>query len=118
MARRRADSTKRGPTWYLCKSCRVGDAPYRKEYNQNRRIKLLEHVSGESPPKCNTCGFDDWRALQIDHIHGDGNQETFGDGGAWGYKLLKLTAEEVRKDYQVLCANCNWVKRYENKEYN
>lgn len=27
------------------------------------------------------------------------------------------TLSVTSKDYQLLCANCNWIKRYENKEY-
>jgi RNase P subunit RPR2 len=58
---------------------------------------------------CCKCGFSDPRALQIDHIYGSGSQER---------KTLKTEDLflKVLKDpspYQLLCANCNWIKRYQ-----
>ena len=69
--------------------------------------------------KCVGCGFSDSRALQIDHVEGKGSKHM---------KYLKLNRfsyykkiyEEVingSKDYQPLCANCNWIKRWTNKEH-
>ena len=55
--------------------------------------------------KCVRCGFDDIRALQIDHINNDGYKEN----------RVKMYHKILRGDtegYQVLCANCNWIKRY------
>ena len=73
--------------------------------------------------KCKHCGFDDWRALQIDHIDGKGYEErkkygTSGNGRG-GTLTRKKQLELITSNplnYQVLCANCNWIKRYENKE--
>jgi hypothetical protein len=28
----------------------------------------------------------------------------------------KLYDPQILEKYQILCANCNWIKRYENKE--
>ena len=56
------------------------------------------------------------RALQIDHVFGGGTieREKFRRSQ---YKLhLSVLADETGK-YQVLCANCNWIKRHENKEW-
>lgn len=66
--------------------------------------------------RCVHCGFSDGRALQVDHINGDGAKEyknTF--GAAYWNKVLKSVADAEKK-YQLLCANCNWIKRCENKE--
>jgi hypothetical protein len=64
---------------------------------------------------CAKCGFDDFRALQIDHVHGGGKREI---GKLGIYAVLKKALEDTTGSYQLLCANCNWIKRYENNELN
>lgn len=59
--------------------------------------------------KCK-CGFSDPRALQIDHIKGGGSRAKHTTGQV--YSLVIKYPER----FQVLCSNCNWIKRYENKE--
>lgn len=63
--------------------------------------------------KCKMCGFTDKRALQIDHVHGGGSAETriFGTGVDYYRQMFQHI-----EDYQILCANCNWIKRAENQE--
>lgn len=77
------------------------------------RAILLQKLGG----KCLICGWDDWRALQIDHIHGGGCKEKR-ESGVTGinYLLRLLDDPELVNKYQLLCANHNWVKRYENNE--
>lgn len=67
--------------------------------------------------KCSRCGYSDYRALQIDHIYGGGQKEQIELGGPASIcrKILKM--EHPETEYQTLCANCNWIKRYENSEY-
>ena len=62
---------------------------------------------------CNNCGFNNRRALQIDHIHGGGVAEYRKLGNHKIYRNIALRSTE---GYQVLCANCNWIKRAINKE--
>jgi hypothetical protein len=57
----------------------------------------------------------DIRCLQIDHINCGGCKEVRKKGKSY----LRVVLEKIKsgsKDYQLLCANCNWIKRYENKE--
>jgi hypothetical protein len=61
---------------------------------------------------CVQCGFADKRALQIDHKHGGGCKERKRIGD---YKVLKRVLEHP-EEYQILCANCNWIKRAVNGE--
>lgn len=99
---------------------------YWSEYNRNHtpqhnkkmityldkvRAKVLKHLGD----KCIRCGFDDSRALQIDHINGGGRKE-MKERKMNRYSFLKdVLADETGK-YQLLCANCNWIKREENRE--
>lgn len=98
---------------------------YRKEYYENTkiekarktkirrqklRLQILETIS--SIPKCKQCDIDDIRVLTIDHINNDGAQErkTVSDV-AYYIKILKMEENDIKKQYQVLCRNCNWIKR-------
>lgn len=98
----------------FCKKC------YCKLSNDRagkRLIKVYERIFSILGTSCSKCGFSNPRALQIDHIRGGGNVQRKRMGGSTFYTYLsKLPAEELRASYQVLCANCNWIKRYENGE--
>lgn len=76
------------------------------------RVKSINILGG----KCKRCGFSDKRALQIDHINGGGLKELRRIGGYKIYLRIINGDNSVRREYQILCANCNWIKRYENKE--
>jgi hypothetical protein len=68
--------------------------------------------------RCNRCGFTDPRALQIDHRKGGAVNNNHGNTlygrGSTGLYLKILKGTVPFEDYQCLCANCNWIKRYEN----
>lgn len=74
------------------------------------RMKAIEYLGG----KCVNCGESDWRCLQFDHINGGGNREKI--TGKYS-EVFRDILSGKRPDIQLLCANCNWKKRYENKEY-
>jgi hypothetical protein len=65
--------------------------------------------------KCATCGFEDSRALQIDHVNGGGSadRKLYRVNAATYYKRVLADTDN---EFQILCANCNWIKRYDNKE--
>jgi hypothetical protein len=98
---------------------------YRKKYNQGislqfreRRIEERNTVLNAMGGKCSRCPFSDYRALQIDHVNGDGKEDRALHMKRRGYyaRVLKsFLAGEGR--YQLLCCNCNWIKRCENQEY-
>jgi len=87
-----------------------------------RRSKLRQVVRDaihtKLGDKCIRCGFADKRALQIDHIHGGGCQEarTRGDWAVHYARVLEWPDGKLFATYQLLCANCNRIKMYENKE--
>lgn len=82
-----------------------------RSYNRKKRAEIIDFLGGE----CVRCGFDDWRALQVDHVNGDGHIHRKQDGTTFTSKLFRTIVEDPKR-FQLLCANCNWIKRYENNE--
>lgn len=87
-------------------------------FRDKLKREVLLHYSNNEFPKCQRCGFDDIRALSIDHIGGDGRAHR-GQVGGKGKKFYTwLRKNNYPKGYQTLCMNCQWIKRFENKEHN
>lgn len=80
------------------------------DYRQRRRVQMQMLLGG----RCERCGFNDSRALQIDHING---------GGCHDRKIHRRSVAPMQEifanpdKYQLLCANCNWIKRWERNEH-
>lgn len=75
------------------------------------RQTVVAHLGGA----CSRCGFDDPRALQIDHVNGGGCEERR-NGKSPGRALLNRVLKDDQGTYALLCANCNWIKRAERTE--
>jgi hypothetical protein len=86
-----------------------------KEYRKEKMRILRNHVLTVMGGKCCKCGFSDYRALQIDHADGMGFAERkFRQ--TTGYSYLKKVEKSFKSragKYQLLCANCNWIKKHE-----
>ena len=76
-----------------------------KRQAQEFRQEVINFLGG----KCARCDWTDIRALQIDHVNGGGGKERkkLGNRG-----LLRRVLKHPT-DYQLLCANHNWIKRAE-----
>lgn len=84
------------------------------EYQAENRIKIFD-ILGR---RCILCGFSDIRALQLDHINGGGNKERKKFGNTHNMAVFYLkNPNMLKKNLQILCANCNWIKRHTNKEF-
>jgi len=83
------------------------------EWAKARRDKLRNEVIAHFGGACNKCGFSDRRALQIDHVHGGGTKHV--RKVSYRTRYTEALADTTGK-YQLLCANCNWIKRAENNE--
>jgi hypothetical protein len=59
-------------------------------------------------------GCTDRRCLQIDHVHGGGKKDRNGGAGRYGMYRKILASDPA---YQILCANCNWIKLAVNGEW-
>lgn len=89
---------------------------WRQKYWKNLRNSALNCV-GNGAILCSHCGFSNIKAIQIDHINGEGLSSKKGlTTGGFYRRILKMSIEEVKEKYQLLCANCNWIKRVENNE--
>ena len=83
------------------------------------RIKERKILLKSLGNKCVNCGFSDIRALQIDHKNGDGSadKKRFKKQTGTMVTYYSRNVKEATQKLQILCANCNWIKRAENKEY-
>lgn len=68
--------------------------------------------------KCNYCGISDIRVLQIDHIEGNGIKDRKTKKGyITSQTIIYKKVLENPEKFQLLCANCNWIKRWEREEW-
>ena len=80
-----------------------------KKYNLEQKLKVLEHLGGS---RCMVCGYGNPMALCVDHIHNNGAQDRKRNSTYTIRKrILNMSEKEARRDYQILCANCNQIKR-------
>lgn len=91
-----------------------------KEKRNKRYKERKEFIIKILGGKCNHCGNSDIRVLQFDHINGGGRKEIkkfrFSGYLHFLYNQLIQDKDIFLNKYQLLCANCNWIKRVENKE--
>lgn len=91
-----------------------------KERNRIVREKLRMKVLEKLGKKCNNpnCPIPsermDLRALQIDHINGNGHEDRKHHNPV---QYLNKVLKDTNENYQLLCAYCNWIKKYDKKEF-
>ena len=94
-----------------------------KKYERAIENKLFDMIGGRV---CGCFGVNCWhegrclatdhRCIQFDHVNGGGRQQ-FRKLGR--YKMIRYYLNDppkAKRELQSLCANCNWVKRFNNKE--
>ena len=79
-------------------------------YRQATRERLLQMYGRV----CAICGFSDVRALTLDHIHGDGNEERRQVGEKGVYRLA--LQEHAPSRYRILCMNCQFIEHKERSK--
>lgn len=85
-----------------------------RQQGLNYRQATRERLFAMYGRTCAICGFDDARALTLDHIHGDGNEERrqVGEKGVY-----RLALQEYAPDrYRILCMNCQFIEHKENSK--
>lgn len=91
---------------------RVGQKYINKIRVSNAKFWRLEALK-KLGNKCVSCGYSDIRALHIDHVNNDGYKERNIRKSL--NRKIALELVDINR-YQLLCANCNWIKRLENNE--
>ncbi len=106
----RQRATERAKLWFHS----VKNDPYWKQKildwtiksRMKRKIDLYNLYKG----KCAHCECRDIRVLQLDHIHNNGAAHRKKMSSTVLITAL-LRGKIDKSDYQLLCANCNWIKR-------
>jgi hypothetical protein len=94
------------------RECVTCSAAHHRPRNHYRKLRatVIEHLGN----KCISCEESDSRVLQIDHVNGGGTKERKVIGS---YGIFHKALNDTIQEYQLLCANCNSVKRYEQNEF-
>jgi len=79
-----------------------------------RKTKARETLLSLLGAKCKHCGFCDKRALQIDHVNGGGIKDRARRGGNY-YSSILNDVLGGSLEFQILCANCNTIKKVEQE---
>jgi hypothetical protein len=94
-----------------------------RRHHRKRRDAVLSLLGNRcSDPRCRWMNSDGSLGcavrdmLQVDHINGGGCQEARLFRNIGGYLMLYRKILAGASGYQLLCANCNWRKKYENNE--
>jgi len=85
-------------------------------YSNQRRLNAKYTILDRYGKSCVLCGFDDIRALQLDHIEDNGAEERKSLGGqkvSGANFYLHLIKQGLPDGYQTLCANCNNIKQWD-----
>jgi hypothetical protein len=92
---------------------------------KNFRVKLIILLGNHciNPYNIDHSGFeadiDYMHCLQIDHVNGNGCQDRKETKDSYMmYRRMYKEVETGSKEYQLLCSNCNWLKRHKNEEFN
>ena len=100
---------------------------YQRDLRARYKLDVLSYYTTDinGKPVCGKCGFDDIRALCLDHINNDGQEHREmmsgkkhgrGSSGNAAYRWIKKN--NYPNGFQVLCANCNMIKEAEYREAN
>jgi hypothetical protein len=77
-----------------------------------KRETLTHYGNGECA--CVVCGFNDVRALTLDHIKAIGRDKRRATGVSF---YRKLQRDAYPEGYQTLCANHQMIKMFEENEW-
>jgi hypothetical protein len=91
------------------------DGPGKAKAKTSQLALKLETFEAYGGAYCVQCGFADHRALNLDHIGGGGEIDRNQPGSRTIYYRLKR--EGFPAGFQVLCANCNSIKKYTHNEF-
>jgi len=88
---------------------------YRRQ-SRNAKQRLKDKVFSAYGAVCVLCGFADRRALTLDHVLNNGAEERKAIGERGVYR--RALEPQHKAEYQVLCMNCQFIKRVEANRQN
>jgi hypothetical protein len=90
----------------------------KKKILESRKAEIFTLLGGQcaNPFGQHKEPYTDIRALQIDHVNGNGKKDIGSKCRTTYYRKVLEQIKNGSKDYQLLCANCNWIKRITNNE--
>jgi len=92
----------------------------RRKWRNALRMQIIELLGGKcSNPNCPVPPEKmDVRCLQIDHVYGGGTKEIKKMNRDNYMKMIFQKIKSGSKDYQLLCAYCNWLKELDKRQNN
>jgi hypothetical protein len=101
-----------------CKKCLAAHRELDRESYQRLKKDVFEHYGGF---QCAGCGFTDPRCLSLDHVEDNGAehrrqlQKQFGQTQLFVGRAIYawLRKNNYPPGFQVLCMNCQWIKKFE-----
>ena len=83
--------------------------------SRKAKAKLKDAVFDLYGRACSICGYNDIRALTLDHIKNNGAEERkrIGERG-----IYRRALEHHPDEYRTLCMNCQFIKRIEAQRQN
>lgn len=111
----RKDRMKRSKEWIV--KNRLRHNYFTKKSDLRRKLKVMIHYSSTNPPQCaNPFGehkepYTNIRALSMDLIKGGHRRSGIGL-----HSYVWLINNNYPDGWQVLCMNCQWIKRDVNRE--
>jgi len=80
-----------------------------KKKSREAKHRLREKIFDMYGRSCTLCGFNDVRALTLDHIQNNGAEERrlLGERGVY----RKATKQYSPDEYRIICMNCQFIQR-------
>lgn len=81
----------------------------------SEKLRAFQIVSGMKLPRCGSCGCEDLRILEIDHVNGGGTKELKALSPRM-FRRAIIRGERKTDDLQILCKVCN-VRKYVERTF-
>ena len=85
-------------------------------HNRRRQRIRLAILDAYGDSKCILCGYNDVRALDLDHVDGGGTKHRKQLKGTYVQAMLHREGFPDKDKYRILCRNCNWIAYLEKVE--
>jgi hypothetical protein len=96
---------------------RIKNIEQHNNWSKTRTLYFKNIIYDILGRKCVRCGYDDdIDCLQLDHINGNGRKQRGSKSIRNFYCYYASNHDIIKSDLQILCVNCNWLKRLEDRE--